>query len=310
LVPSIAIAACIASAEAADVAFERSAGEVHLTVEGEAVARYVYNDEVVKRPYLASVRAPGGIQVTRNHPPIEGTDATDHATYHPGIWMAFGDLGGADYWRNRARVVHDGFLEAPRGGDGQGSFAVRNVYQAGQDPERVVCREACRLDFYVRPSGYLLLWDSTFSNDERAFTFGDQEEMGLGVRVATPITEQNGGTIRDSDGRTSAASIWGKTATWCDYSGVIDGCRVGVTLMCHPDNFRKSWMHARDYGLLAGNPFGRQAFGQGPKSSVVVEKGEELRLRYGVWIYATSSGDRLDVDAVFADFVKLASGER
>jgi hypothetical protein len=262
---------------------------------------------VVKRPYLASVRAPGGIQVTRNHPPLDGTDATDHATYHPGIWMAFGDLGGSDYWRNQAHVVHDGFLQEPRGGDGQGAFAVRNIYHDEQDPERVVCRETCRIDFYVRPSGYLLLWDSTFANDERPFAFGDQEEMGLGVRVATPITEQNGGTIRDSEGRTTAESIWGKTAAWCDYSGTIDGRRVGVTLLCHPDNFRQSWMHVRDYGLLTANPFGREAFGQGPKSSVVVEKGEELRLRYGVLLYALRSDGELDLEPAIVDYVELAS---
>ena len=43
----------------------------------------------------------------------------------------------------------------------------------------------------VRPAGYLLTWDSTFSSD-RSFYFGDQEEMGLGIRVATPIRVERG----------------------------------------------------------------------------------------------------------------------
>jgi hypothetical protein len=298
------------AAETSRVAFEKSPSELLLTVDGEAVAKYVYDDEVVRRPYFASVRAPGGVQVTRNHPPIEGTDATDHATYHPGIWMAFGDLGGSDYWRNKARAMHGGFLEEPRGGDGHGSFAVRNRYVDEQDPQKTVCREECRVDFYVRPNGYLLVWDSTFSNDERSFAFGDQEEMGLGVRVATPITEQNGGTIRDSESRTTAEAIWGKTAAWCDYSGIIDGRRIGVTLLCHPDNFRPSWMHARDYGLLTANPFGREAFGHGAKSSVVVEPGDSLRLRYGVLLYAARPGNAPAPEAAFEDYVELSSRER
>ena len=39
------------------------------------------------------------MQVTRHHPPIEGQDRVDHGTFHPGIWMAFGDISGSDYWR-------------------------------------------------------------------------------------------------------------------------------------------------------------------------------------------------------------------
>jgi hypothetical protein len=153
------------------------------------------------------------------------------------------------------------------------------------------------------------MWVSTFTCDQRPFAFGDQEEMGLGFRVATSITEQNGGTIRDSEGRTTAAAIWGKSAAWCDYSGAIDGRHVGVTLMGHPDNFRPSWWHARDYGLLVANPFGREAFRQGQKSSVVVEQGESLRLRYGILLHAGKLGEPPDLAAVYADYVELASQE-
>lgn len=291
------------------VGFEQSPGIVKITVGGEPFATYVYEDAEIPRPYFAHVHVAGGIQVTRNHPPIEGVDATDHATYHPGIWMAFGDLGGNDYWRNKARVVHDGFLTEPHGGDGEGSFAVRNLYFDGDDPSKVVCGEDCRMSLHVRPSGYLLLWDSTFSSDERSFAFGDQEEMGLGVRVATPITERSGGTIRDAEGRTTAETIWGESAAWCDYSGIVDGRHVGVTLMSHPDNFRQSWWHARDYGLLLANPFGREAFEQGPQSSVVVEKGESLRLRYGILLHAPLDEEPVDLAAAYADYLELASPE-
>jgi len=105
--------------------------------------------------------------------------------------------------------------------------------------------------------------------------------MGLGVRVATKITEKNGGTILTSTGAKTAKVTWGKSFEWCDYSGELDGRRVGVTLMPDPANFRPSWFHNRDYGLMVANPFGRKSMNQGETSRVVVKKGERLSLRSG-----------------------------
>ena len=283
--------------------FQTAPGEVRVTIAGEPVATYVYADEKIPRPYFAHVKAPGGIQVTRNHPPDAGRDSTDHDTMHPGIWMAFGDLDGEDFWRNKGRVVQEAFVDGPTGGPGKGAFAVRKCYKrADGEP---VCYEVCRITFLVRPGGYLLLWDSTFSAD-RGFYFGDQEEMGLGFRVATPISVAEGGKMIDSEGRRDGRQIWGESADWCDYSGTIDDRLVGMTLMCHPANFRASWMHARDYGFIAANPFGRKAFTKGEPSKVAVEPGEELRLRYGVLLHDGPQDDPLDLKAAYEDYLKLS----
>ena len=48
-----------------------------------------------------------------------------------------------------------------------------------------------------------------------------------------------------------------RPADWCDYDGIINQRQVGVTLIADPQNFRPSWFHARDYGLLLANAFGR-----------------------------------------------------
>ena len=68
----------------------------------------------ILRPYFCNVHAPGGIQVTRNHPPVAGQDATDHDTMHPGLWLAFGDINGQDFWRNKGRIEHVRFTEPPK----------------------------------------------------------------------------------------------------------------------------------------------------------------------------------------------------
>jgi len=266
------------------VTFALEAGRVQILVGDGPFAAYVYRDEKIPRPYFCDVRAPDGTQVTRNHPPVAGTDRTDHATYHPGIWLAFGDISGADFWRNRARVEHEKFVEKSAGGPGVGAFAVQNAYVTRDGT--VVCREICHYKLVVRPMGYFLLHDSTFFSEESDFVFGDQEEMGLGIRMATPLIVKEGGSIVNSVGSRNEKGAWGKQAAWCDCSDIIDKRRYGVTLMPHPDNFRPSWFHARDYGLLVANPFGRNAFTGGEKSTVVVKKGERFRVRFGLFVYA------------------------
>ena len=269
---------------------------------GQHFARYVFKDDDISRPYFCDVNAPGGIQVTRNHPPIEGVDRTDHATYHPGLWLTFGDISGSDFWRNRARTDHVEFVQEPRGDEGTGYFAVRNEYRAAENGD-ILCTEVCRYTIKILARRYLLIWDSEFSSEQGDFYFGDQEEMGLGIRVATPISVRKGGEMVSSEGGINESGIWGKQAGWCDYRGTVDGRCVGVTLMPSPGNFRRSWFHARDYGLLVANPFGQNAFTKGMKSKIIVPKGESFRLRFGVLIHASEKGQELDLQAAYKDYL-------
>jgi len=300
--------------DAPPVTFARGDGRLTVAIDALPVAVYHYQAGNISRPFFAHVRAPGGVQVTRHHPPIEGQDLPDHDTFHPGIWMAFGDISGSDYWRLASRVKHAGFVGEPQGGPGKGSFAVRNEYLDQKDPSRLVCEEIGRYTFLTRPEGYVIVWDSTFSSPHE-FAFGDQEEMGLGFRTATPIRVEKkskvdlppgNGTILDSEGRKNGDQVWGNSAAWCDYSGTIAGQHVGMTLFCHPKNFRPSWFHARDNGLLTANAFGRQAFRKGEKSSISVKPGEKLRLRYGVLIHSDPADGRPDLNAAYEDYVKVA----
>ena len=41
------------------------------------------------------------------------------------LWLAFGDLSGADFWRNKAQVRPVGFVEEPTSDDQGESFTVR-----------------------------------------------------------------------------------------------------------------------------------------------------------------------------------------
>lgn len=289
----------IAAAQKPRLTFTNTNGQVTINVNDQSIASYIYQDKLIPRPYFAHVKAPGGIQVTRNHPPQKG-DRDDHATMHPGIWLAFGDLGGADFWRNKAQVKHIKFIQPPVSERNVGSFIQLKRYV--RPDASVVCYEEFRFAIRADQDAYLFVLESHFRS-EKEFYFGDQEEMGLGIRVATPISEMSGGKLTDSEGRQNAKKIWSNSAAWCDYSGQINEQTIGMTIMSHPTNFRKSWLHARDYGLLVANPFGRAAMRKGEPSQVVVKHGETLRLRYAVRIHNGSNTEA--IETAYKAYAKL-----
>lgn len=278
------------------VTFDRDEASVHVRIDNRPVARLALTDPKIQRPFLCDIKSPTGIPITRNHPPLAGQDATDHDTMHPGFWVSFGDLSGRDYWRGRERVRVAGLAltGARRRLDLEHEYLDRVT-------KTTVAREECRLEFEGRPSAWLLHWRSTFRPRKDELVFGDQEEMGLGVRVATPLTVKAGGTIRDSEGRANEKGVWGKTADWCEYRGTIGGKQVGVLVIPDPRNFRPAWFHARDYGLLVANPFGRNAFTKGEKSRIVVRPGESLTLAFVVCVFEAGPGETFDPAAVYKD---------
>jgi putative heme-binding domain-containing protein len=112
----------------------------------QRIATYLKEHPKLTRRALVNVATPSGIQVTRNFPPRTPDDIDPgytaeqgiiHPVMHPGIWIGFGDVNGNDYWRLQARVVFDGFVEAPSGDKNAGRFSVRNLYlREGQDDRR------------------------------------------------------------------------------------------------------------------------------------------------------------------------------
>ena len=301
-----------AEAEEPTIRFKSEANRVQLIVGEQAVADYVFRDEAVSRPYFAHIKTISGQQVSRNFPPQDGVDKTDHANMHPGIWLSFGDLNGHDYWRLKAKTEHVRFLAEPHVEKGTGNFKVLNRYLA-TDSSEVVCEEECEVGIQlVDESCYLLTLVSDFKATSGELRFGDQEEMGLGIRVASPLAvDRNlGGRILDSERRVNGNEIWGKVARWCDYSGPMAGKWCGMTVFTSPQNFRGSWAHARDYGFVAMNPFGINAFTKADKQDITIKKGESLRLGYAVAIHESASESAYDPEKVYQQFVLAETSAR
>jgi putative membrane-bound dehydrogenase-like protein len=265
----------------------------------EKIGEFVFAGSVVKRPFFSNLRAPGGIQVTRTFPPIEGMDATDHADMHPGIWIGFGDINGEDFWRNKGTIRHDKFIKPPvleDEDDMEGKaikFATLSTLLT-KDGNRLAQLDSELTIGMAAPvagasgGALIVLWNATFRATEGHLVFGDQEEMGFGVRVATAITEKNGGVITNSNKLTGAKNAWGQPAEWCDYSGMIDGHSVGITIVPKPRSSQPTWWHTRDYGVFVANAFGRKAMKRGEKMGTTVKKGGTLELGYAAILH---SGD-------------------
>lgn len=253
-----------------------------ISLDHQPVVDFVFRDETIRRPYFANARLANGVQITRHHPPIDGEDALDHDQMHPGIWLGLGDLNGHDFWRNKAAMEHLRFVTSPNSQEGRLQFATECRLRTNRGEP--LCLLTNEFSLIARPNGWLLVWAATFRADQCAIVFGDQEEMGFAARVATRFTEQNGGTLRSSTGRTTAKDTWGQPAKWCDYSG--SGPQSGgILLMASEKNFRESWWHNRDYGVFVANPFGRAAMQQGAHSAITVAQGETLKLTFGAMIH-------------------------
>jgi putative membrane-bound dehydrogenase-like protein len=266
-------------------------GAFDIQLDGKPIASFVYKHDKVKRPFFAHVKTSSGIQVTRRYPPVEGKDSTDHADMHPGLWLAFARLNDISFWHNSAGlVIHEGFTGEPQAGD-SALFATRDRYVAPDG--KVLCRQHTRYRIRKDPAGWLIDLHAEFTSD-KPFWFGVREEMGLGVRVATPIMVRGGsGSILSSTGGRNEKGTWGKLANWWDYSGPITDRHVGVMILSPASN-PDVWSHSRDYGVLVANPFPVDRAENRSKRRTVLP-GRSFRLRFGVLIHdhpAESEFDR------------------
>jgi hypothetical protein len=118
-------------------------------------------------------------------------------------------------------------------------------------------------------------------------TFGDTKEGAFAIRLADNFTEKKGARMVDADGRATMANIWGKRSNWVDYTAEVEGERLGVAILDHPRNPRHpTYWHARDYGLFALNPFGRNAFDSTQEeSNWKLPAGQKLLFRWNVLIH-------------------------
>ncbi len=259
---------------------------------GRPLACYNYapggRHEVPARPYFFPVYGPGGVLMARRFPMVKGIkgETQDHP-HHRGLYVAYGDVNGSDNWseaQGHGFQTHESF-EWIAGGPVWGGFRERLSWR-DKDMKKLMSEEREFRAWCIGDSLRVLDLVVCFIATEGPVTFGDTKEGGIcSIRVPTCMDGDKGGRIENSAGGVGERETWGKRAHWVDYSGVVDGRRVGVAILDHPFNLRHpGYWHVRDYGLFAANSFGLSHYKSSfeTRGDYRLNAGEKLTFRYRV----------------------------
>ena len=111
----------------------------------------------------------------------------------------------------------------------------------GEHGSNVICEERAEWTFYrTGPDVRVFDLRLTLTAPKIDVLFGDTKEGGLAsIRVAESMEVRSGkgGKIENAIGGVNEDETWGKRAAWCHYTGPVNGNRVGVAIMDHPDSF-------------------------------------------------------------------------
>lgn len=284
-----------AQADRVKVKQDAKAKELAVTIGDEVFTVFHFGPEWPK-PFASPVYGPGGVVMTRAIP--KKGDKVDHP-HHKGIWVSIDEVNKIKFWAEEGKIQNVK-IEAT---DAEGQPARITLVNHWLDQEsEPLLEETTAISIFPNR---LMVYDITFKAVDQPVTFDDTKEGLFGIRLVDALREKETGKVTNSDGLKGTKEAWGKTADWVDYYGQVDGKTVGAAIFDHPDNFRPSRYHVRDYGLFTISPFGEESYAKQGAKPVTIKPGETLRLRYGIYIHAGDT-EAAKVANVFQDFVKYA----
>jgi len=256
-----------------------------ITIDGKPFTTFHKGDDAGK-PFLSPLRSASGKVVTRLFPmeSIPG-ESRDHL-HHRGLWFTYDDINGVKFWENDPSYKK-GRIGRVVVRDSSWKGNTLTATMEWRDPEgKVLLVETRDTIFRADPALRVIDFRITLTAAVDV-TFGDTKEGAFAIRLAENFTEKRGGKISDSEGRAGMANVWGKRSKWVDYSGEIDGEKLGVAIFDHPANpHHPTYWHARNYGLFSLNPFGQNSFDpSAPENIVKLKTGEKIAFHWRVVIH-------------------------
>jgi hypothetical protein len=202
-------------------------------------------------------------------------------------------VNGYDFWagfdKKNASIILNSISEKSVEND-TASFTANLTWTAEKND---LLRET-RSHSFSRPDDKTLRIDIVSKQTALAdeVTFGDTKEGTFAIRTDRTLRvkgKEAKATLINSNGEKNL-EVWGKRASWVACSGPDEnGEAVIVAIIDQPLSFRHpTHWHARDYGLLAANPFGIHDF-EAKKDKTLgnhtLKKGESITLAYTVIIH-------------------------
>ena len=275
----------------ADFSFKEKDGALQL-LDGETLVTAFRTDYRV--PYLYPLTAPSGTNIAR-HWPMENdikSEERDHP-HHRGLWLSHGNVNGYDFWSDHSKMpgsIKFNSITKKEAGADSATFTADLTWTAeGKD-----LLQETRTHTFSRPDDKTLRIDvsSTMTALADKVVFGDTKEGTFAIRTDRTLRvkgKEAKATLTNSNGETNIKA-WGKRANWAAYSGPDEkGEAVVVAIIDNPTSFRNpTHWHARDYGLLAANPFGIHDFEKKKDNTVgnhTFKKGETITFNYTAIIH-------------------------
>jgi hypothetical protein len=283
-----------AFAQQAAVELHKKENTVEVDIAGKEFTT-LHVDKSLPKPFFSPVRAADGAVISRG---LE--NPVDHP-HHKGIWCSIDEVNGIKFWAENGKIENQSIeLVSPTGNPAK--IKLVNHWLA-EDGKPLLIETTIVSIFANR----LVAYEIHFAAADKPVTFEDTKEGLFGIRVADSLRGQAGGTIVNAEGLRGEKVCWGQESKWVDYFGDVGGKTYGVTLFDHPQNFRKSRYHVRNYGLFTLSPFGQSAYTNGklPADPLVLEPGKSIRLRYGLYVH-TGDTEQGQVQATYDFYLKNA----
>ncbi len=208
-----------------------------------------YSDNFI-RPFMGPVFTSFGKSFTRF------ADFHEEHPHQRSVFVGIGDVNGVDFWNEngegKGKMVFDSPVFAKDGDTAE--IKVKLIWKGVDDGKSYL--DEVRTFLFEKKEDCIAVnvsIDLTASYED--ITVGKTKEAGpLGVRVADEIRADKNGSFTNSEGGVNEEFCWGKTAKWCNYSGTVDGRKIGIAFYDRKVNidYPSAW-HIRNYGLMAAN---------------------------------------------------------
>lgn len=308
------LAALLSGIAHAEFHFKRSENGGTLTLlDGETLVTEFRTDYRV--PYLYPLTSPSGANICR-HWPMESdapTEEKDHP-HHRGLWLSHGNVNSYDFWAGTGKKeasIKVKSLHGQKVENGVASFNA-DLYWA-VDGKTILLED--RRHLISRPDAKTLRIDisSRLIANNMDVVLGDTKEGSFAIRTDRSLRvvgKEAKATLTNSNGETNAKA-WGKRANWVAYSGPDELSKpTVVAIIDHPTSFRHpTHWHARDYGLLAANPFGIHDFEKGKDKTAgnhTLRAGESITLKYTAIIHQGTL-ESAGLGAIYDSLEKIAT---